>query len=58
MTYLIGEDSAPRAHVVHEALTEEAPQIATVRIPGVCHLMPVQQSEAVADAVRLSVPAE
>jgi pimeloyl-ACP methyl ester carboxylesterase len=57
MTYLLGEDSAPWAHVVHGVLTKAAPQIRTVRVPGACHLMPLQQPEAVVDAVRPAVPA-
>jgi pimeloyl-ACP methyl ester carboxylesterase len=56
MTYLLGEDSAPWAHAVHDALTDAAPQIRTVRVPGACHLMPLQQPEAVAEAVRSVVP--
>ncbi len=57
MTYLLGEDSAPWIHVVHGALTKAAPQISTVRVPGACHLMPLQQPEVVVDAVREAVPA-
>jgi pimeloyl-ACP methyl ester carboxylesterase len=57
MTYLLGEDSAPWAHVVHGVLTKAAPQIRTVRVPGACHLMPLQQPEAVVDAVLSAVPA-
>lgn len=57
MTYLLGEDTAPWAHAVHEALTDAAPQIRTVRVPRACHLMPLQQPEAVAEAVRSAVPA-
>lgn len=56
MTYLIGEDSAPWAHAIHDALTGAAPQIRTVRVPGACHLMPLQEYDAVADAVRSAVP--
>jgi pimeloyl-ACP methyl ester carboxylesterase len=52
MTYLLGEDSAPWAHGVHGFLTKAAPQIRTVRVPGACHLLPLQQPEAVVDAVR------
>lgn len=52
ITYLLGEDSAPWAHAVHGALTKAAPQIRTVRVPGACHLMPLQQPDAVAEAVR------
>lgn len=57
MTYLLGEDTAPWAHAVHDALTKAAPQIRTVRVPGACHLMPLQQPETVAEAVRSAVPA-
>lgn len=57
MTYLIGEDSAPWVHAIHGALTNAAPQIRTVRVPGACHLMPLQEPEAVADAVRSAIPA-
>jgi pimeloyl-ACP methyl ester carboxylesterase len=56
MTYLLGEDSAPWVHVIHGALTNAVPQIRTVRVPGACHLMPLQQPEAVAVAVRSAVP--
>lgn len=56
MTYLLGEDSAPWTHVVHGVLTKAAPQIRTVRVPDACHLMPLQQPEAVADAVRSAGP--
>ncbi len=56
MTYLLGEDSAPWVHAIHGALTDAAPQIRTVRVPGACHLMPLQQPEAVAAAVRSAVP--
>lgn len=56
MTYLLGEDSAPWAHAIHSSLTKAVPQIRTVRVPGACHLMPLQQPEAVADAVRSAVP--
>jgi len=56
MTYLLGEDSAPWAHAVHDALTDAAPQIRTVRVPGACHLMPLQQPKAVAEAIRSTVP--
>ncbi|MDX1658170.1 MAG: alpha/beta hydrolase [Nitriliruptorales bacterium] len=52
MTYLLGEDSAPWSHAVHSALTEKAPNIHTIRVAGACHLMPLQQPDAVADAVR------
>lgn len=55
MTYLLGEDSAPWVHVIHEALTKAAPRIRTVRVPGACHLMPLQRPEAVAEAVRSPV---
>lgn len=55
-TYLLGEDSAPWLHAVHSALTKAAPQIRTVRVPDACHLMPLQQPEAVVDAVRLAGP--
>lgn len=55
MTYLLGEDSAPWAHAIHDALTGAAPQIRTVRVPGACHLMPLQQPGAVAEAVRSAV---
>ena len=58
MTYLLGEDSAAWAHAVHDALTKAAPQIRTVRVPGACHLLPLQQPEAVADAVRSAAPCE
>ncbi|HZW44055.1 MAG TPA: alpha/beta hydrolase [Dermatophilaceae bacterium] len=57
MTYLLGEDSAPWVHAIHDALTKAAPQIRTVRVPGACHLMPLQQPEAVAEAVRSAVTA-
>lgn len=56
MTYLLGEDTAPPFEVVHGALTKAAPQIRTVRVPGACHLMPLQQPEAVVQAVRSAVP--
>lgn len=56
MAYLLGEDSARWGHAVHSALTEVASQIRTVRVPGACHLMPVQQPDAVVDAVRSAVP--
>ncbi|MEX1005697.1 MAG: alpha/beta hydrolase [Acidimicrobiia bacterium] len=56
MTYLLGEDSAPWAHAVHDALTDAAPQIRTVRVPGACHLMPLQQPKVVAEAIRSVVP--
>lgn len=52
MTYLVGEDSAPWVHVIHDALTEAAPRMRTVRVPGACHLMPLQQPDAVTEAVR------
>lgn len=57
MTYLLGEDTAPWAHAVHKALTDAAPRIRTVQVPGACHLMPLQQPDAVAEAVRSTVPA-
>ncbi|MBW3579108.1 MAG: alpha/beta hydrolase [Actinobacteria bacterium] len=57
MTYLLGEDSAPWVHAIHGALTKAAPQMRTVRVPDACHLMPLQQPEAVAEAVRSAVPA-
>ena len=56
MTYLLGEDSAPWTHVLHGVLTKAAPHIRTVRVPEACHLMPLQQPEAVAEAVRSAVP--
>jgi pimeloyl-ACP methyl ester carboxylesterase len=56
MTYLLGKDSAPWVHVVHGVLTKAASQIRTVRVPGACHLMPLQQPEAVVDAVRSALP--
>ncbi len=56
MTYLLGEDSAAWVHVTHGVLTSAASQIRTVRVPGACHLMPLQQPEAVVDAVRSAVP--
>jgi pimeloyl-ACP methyl ester carboxylesterase len=52
MTYLLGEDSAKSSHAIHRVLTEAAPQIRTVHVPGACHLIPLQQPEAVVDAVR------
>jgi pimeloyl-ACP methyl ester carboxylesterase len=55
MTYLLGEDSAPWVHAIHGALTNAAPRIRTVRVPGACHLMPLQQPEAVATAIRSAV---
>lgn len=57
MTYLLGEDSATWVRAIHDALTKAAPQIRTVRVPGACHLMPLQQPEAVAEVVRSAVPA-
>jgi pimeloyl-ACP methyl ester carboxylesterase len=56
MTYLLGEDSAPWTHAVHGALTKTASQIHTVPVPDACHLMPLQQPEAVVEAVRSAVP--
>jgi pimeloyl-ACP methyl ester carboxylesterase len=56
MTYLLGEDSAPWTHVLHGVLIKAAPHIRTVRVPEACHLMPLQQPEAVAEAVRSAVP--
>ncbi|MBW3620632.1 MAG: alpha/beta hydrolase [Actinobacteria bacterium] len=55
MTYLLGEDSAPWVHAIHGALTGSARQFHTVRVPGACHLMPLQQPAAVAEAVRSAV---
>lgn len=55
MTYLLGDDSAPWTHAIHGVLTEAAPRIRTVRVPGACHLMPLQQPGAVVDAVRSAV---
>lgn len=55
MTYLLGEDSAPWAHAVHGALTKTATQIHTIRVPDACHLIPLQQPEAVVEAVRSAV---
>ena len=52
MTYVLGDDSAPWVHASHDALTGAVPGIPTVEVPGACHLMPLQQPEAVADAVR------
>lgn len=57
MTYLLGEDSAAWVHAIHGALAEVAPQIRTVRVPRACHLMPLQQPEAVAEAIRSADPA-
>jgi pimeloyl-ACP methyl ester carboxylesterase len=56
MTYLLGEDSAPWVHAVHGALTKAAPQIRTIGVPDACHLLPLQQPEAVVHAVRSAVP--
>lgn len=58
MTYLLGEDGAPWVHVAQRVVTEAAPGIRTVRVPGACHLMPLQQPEAVVDAIRSAVPGE
>lgn len=52
MTYVLGADSAPWVHAVHGVLTEAVPRIRTIEVPGACHLIPLQQPEAVADAVR------
>ncbi len=56
MTYLLGEDSAEWVHAVHSALSEAAPQIRTSRVPDACHLLPLQQPEAVVHAVRSATP--
>lgn len=56
MTYLLGEDSAPWAHLVHDVLIRAAPQIRTVKVPNACHLIPLQQPRSVSDAVRSAIP--
>ncbi len=56
MTYLLGEDTALPFEVAHGVLTKTATQIHTVRVPDACHLIPLQQPEAVIEAVRSAVP--
>jgi pimeloyl-ACP methyl ester carboxylesterase len=52
MTYLLGEDSHPYFHNTHGYLANAAPKMRTIKVPGACHLMPIQQPEVVLDAVR------
>lgn len=57
MTYLLAEDSHQMFHNSHGYLTDAAPQMSTIEVPGACHLIPIQQPEAVVTAVRSAVPA-
>ena len=50
--YLIGDDTLREFEKCLEVLTSEASQIKTVRIPGACHLIPLQEPDAVVEAVR------
>lgn len=56
MIFVLGDDSAPWTHAAHRVITEAAPRIRTIRVPGACHLIPLQQPEAVVEAVRSAVP--
>lgn len=51
VTFVLGEDSHPTLHRVHERLRTALPAMETIRVPGASHLLPVEAPAAVGAAV-------